>query len=475
MTSTKILLAMQKDQRFATDCENGMITRHKIDNIKRRFIKMDRIDSNDLVAIEKIARQDETPLLLYQRQEVSNDGKITQDFMIAFASDIQLRMLKQFGNFVFLDATNGLNYYGYVQMTLLVKDAFGASFPVAFCIAAKEDGSAWETFIKRAFEVCISFTLSFLPFSHHIPAITECKFLQKSQVKVEDLCFMMDKGAPNIKAMKKLGATYHLCHFHMMQDWDRKMKVKSMGVHDNRNAQNTIKGWLKKLQFLSDKKTFLSKEKQFMKWLENKKLKGLKEYYDNNWGNCSEHWASHGKAGHPCETLHSYTNNAIESFFNVLKYKIMGGRKRHRLESHIKTLIHEVIPLYVNQFIHRVQGSAPVPTGSGLRHERDVHMSSLDVDSMMMLDTSVGEVVVQIGKQTAKVVLGDLSCNCQEYSCLDICIHIEAAVRRWAISPLFINNAASRMGTLDMEPLPTLNDVSCLFLCSCRSKDKRAR
>ena len=137
MTATQILLIMQKDQRFKRSCENGLITKHKIDNIKRRYIKMDRIDNNDLVAVERIARQVETPLLLYQRQEFSKDGKITQDFMIAFASDMQLRMLKKFGTFVFLDATNGLNYYGYVQMTLLVKDAFGASFPVAFCIAAK--------------------------------------------------------------------------------------------------------------------------------------------------------------------------------------------------------------------------------------------------------------------------------------------------------------------------------------------------
>ena len=155
MTATQILLIMQKDQRFKRSCENGLITKHKIDNIKRRYIKMDRIDNNDLVAVERIARQVETPLLLYQRQEFSKDGKITQDFMIAFASDMQLRMLKKFGTFVFLDATNGLNYYGYVQMTLLVKDAFGASFPVAFCIAAEEDGKAWETFIKRVFEVGI--------------------------------------------------------------------------------------------------------------------------------------------------------------------------------------------------------------------------------------------------------------------------------------------------------------------------------
>ena len=154
MTATQILLVMQKDQRFSNACESGMITKHKIDNIKRRFIKMDRIDSNDLVlAVEKIARQEDTPLLLCQRQEISMDGKITQDFMIAFASDIQLRMLKRFGTFIFLDATNGLNYYGYVQMTLLVKDAFGASFPVAFCIAEKEDGNAWESFIKKVFEM----------------------------------------------------------------------------------------------------------------------------------------------------------------------------------------------------------------------------------------------------------------------------------------------------------------------------------
>ena len=267
---------------------------------------------------------------------------------------------------------------------------------------------------------------------------------------------MMDKGTPNIKAMKKLGATYHLCHFHMMQDWDRKMKVKSMGLHDDQEVQNKVKRWLKKLQFLSNRNTFLSKERQFLKWLKNQKLEGLKAYYVSSWKNCSEHWASYGKVGHPCEAFHSYTNNPVESFFNVLKYKIMASRKRSRLESHIKTLLDDVIPFYVNQFIHRIQGSAPTPRGSGLMHEQDVNIFSSDMDSMMMLDTSVGEVVVQIGKQTAKVVLGDLSCNCQDYSCVNICIHIEAAVKRWSISPLFINNAALKVGKFDREDLYTL-------------------
>lgn len=280
-------------------------------------------------------------------------------------------------------------------------------------------------------------------------------FLQRSQVKVEDVCFMMDKGTPNIKAMKKLGATYHFCHFHMMQDWDRKMKVKNMGVHDNDNFQNIIKGWLKKLQHLSDKSTFVSKETQFLKWLENKKLEGLKAYYDSNWGNCSEHWASYGKVGHPCEALHSYTNNAVESFFNVLKHKIMGSKKRSRLESHIKTLVHDVTPLYVNQFIHRVRGCAPAPRDSGLLHERDANILASDMSNMLMVDTSIGEVAVRTGKETAKVVLGDLSCNCQEYSSLDICIHIEAAVRRWSLTSLYINNAALRVGKSDR------NDRSC--------------
>ena len=83
-------------------------------------------------------------MLSYEPQGASDDktGLQTDDFIIVLQTPVQAEMLKKFGGKVICtcaDAIHGTNAYKFKLITLLVADEYGEGFPVAWCIANRED------------------------------------------------------------------------------------------------------------------------------------------------------------------------------------------------------------------------------------------------------------------------------------------------------------------------------------------------
>jgi len=63
-------------------------------------------------------------------------------------------MLAAFGtDLAFMDATYGLNSYGFIQVTLVVRDEFGNGVPVAACISSAENAAVFQEFLEAVIEV----------------------------------------------------------------------------------------------------------------------------------------------------------------------------------------------------------------------------------------------------------------------------------------------------------------------------------
>ena len=84
-------------------------------------------------------------VVLYYKPQGADDGKTglkREDLLIVLQTPIQAKMFKKFaeGKVVCVDATQGTNAYEFKLITLLVVDEHGEGFPVAWCIANREDG-----------------------------------------------------------------------------------------------------------------------------------------------------------------------------------------------------------------------------------------------------------------------------------------------------------------------------------------------
>ena len=83
-------------------------------------------------------------VVLYYKPQGADENKTglkREDFLIVLQTPIQAEMLKNFavGKDVCVDATHGTNAYDFKLITLLVVTEYGEGFPVAWCIANKEN------------------------------------------------------------------------------------------------------------------------------------------------------------------------------------------------------------------------------------------------------------------------------------------------------------------------------------------------
>ena len=85
---------------------------------------------------------DDNVVLYYKPQGADDDntGLKREDLLIVLQTPVQAEVLKKIGGkVVCVDATQGTNAYEFKQITLLVVDEHGEGFPVAWCIANRED------------------------------------------------------------------------------------------------------------------------------------------------------------------------------------------------------------------------------------------------------------------------------------------------------------------------------------------------
>ena len=117
-----------------------------------------RIDSNDVAALAALVAKLEAAapdtVLFYVPQKVDAAGSIQQRFRLCLTSPFGLRMLRAFGSeLAFMDAVYGLNSYGYIQATLVVRDEYCNAVPVACCIADCETADVFEEFLEAVAKV----------------------------------------------------------------------------------------------------------------------------------------------------------------------------------------------------------------------------------------------------------------------------------------------------------------------------------
>ena len=80
------------------------------------------------------------PILAFKPQGSAGHERIRkEDFLLAFQTEFQHDVLKEYGNNVCMDATHGTNMYDFQLITLLVIDAHGEGVPVAWAISNRED------------------------------------------------------------------------------------------------------------------------------------------------------------------------------------------------------------------------------------------------------------------------------------------------------------------------------------------------
>ena len=103
-------------------------------------------DATSVAAWVEVRGMGDDNVVLYYKPQGAGDNKIglkREDFLIVLQTPIyiQAEMLRKFAEVkvVCVDATQGTNAYEFKLITLLVVDEHGKGFPVAWCIANRED------------------------------------------------------------------------------------------------------------------------------------------------------------------------------------------------------------------------------------------------------------------------------------------------------------------------------------------------
>ena len=94
--------------------------------------------------VEEMRGMGDDNVVLYYKPQGADDDKTglkREDLLIVLQTPIQAEMFKKFAEVkvVCVDATQGTNAYEFKLITLLVVDEHGEGFPVAWCIANRED------------------------------------------------------------------------------------------------------------------------------------------------------------------------------------------------------------------------------------------------------------------------------------------------------------------------------------------------
>ena len=293
-----------------------------------------------------------------------------------------------------LDFTGGVLTYGYPLGAIAVKNAMGKGEPVAFIISSGESAEVVTT--------CLQVLQPWLPKR-----------------------FMIDKSKAEIKALDLLGIQWLLCKFHMLQDWERRVKSAVGGVH-GKGDQRMIIGRIQNLINVADKHAFDYKEKEFLDSLEA--FPHIKEYYDNEWKPCAEHWAAWGRED--VRDLKIDVNNYLERFFGILKYNFLMGKKCSRVEDLIQILTSEVIIFYMEATMKFLHGQQLHRQDSSMKkHLHAVKFLTEHPEYFVVKDEKTSTYNCKSLSDEEKeyvVVLGELSCSC-EAGKFDICKHLEAA------------------------------------------------
>lgn len=89
-------------------------------------------------------------------------------------------------------------------LALAARGEIGHDTPVALCIASAETFEVWQVHLEEV--------------------------LAAAGVDAKDVAFMIDKSRTKMSAIRAIGVTLLLCHFHMLQEADRFPRSSDSGM-----------------------------------------------------------------------------------------------------------------------------------------------------------------------------------------------------------------------------------------------------
>lgn len=293
-------------------CRMHLTTRKDLLNIERTYglkgIERHRDDALSVKAwVEELKEDDNNPVLLYKSQgDAPPIGLNREDFILVLQTPLQADMMKKFPGIVCVDSTHGTNGYDFNLISIVIVDEFGEGYPVAWCIANREDGAL----VKYFYEAVKSNT---------------------GDIKTE--WFMSDDAQQYYTAWvstfactpKKL-----LCTWHVDRAWRENIKLLK-----DIDLEATVYHNLRVLLEECDIQTFESLLESTITNLDkNKSTQGFGKYFSEHYVKRKEQWAACYRKGSCINT-----NMYVEAFHRVLKYLYMKGKVNKRMDKCIHILL----------------------------------------------------------------------------------------------------------------------------------------
>ena len=136
-----------------------LLTRKDISNIEKAYcskgIQRHQDDATSIhLWVEDMRTQQDNPVLLYKPQsqlptpDCADLSK--QDFVLAIQTPLQADIMKRLSKdrVICVDSTHGTTGYDFPLITVLIVDEYGEGFPVAWCIANREDQTLLQYFFQ---------------------------------------------------------------------------------------------------------------------------------------------------------------------------------------------------------------------------------------------------------------------------------------------------------------------------------------
>ncbi|EFN51443.1 hypothetical protein CHLNCDRAFT_140162 [Chlorella variabilis] len=359
------------------------------------------------VLIDELRR--EGSVLFYQPYKQAGRRSGEQPLVIVMQVSFQARMLDQFGRrLVFMDATFGVNKYGYPLYALVVQDESGRGVPVSFMVCSSDTAEVVEHFLRTSMEGA--------------QAAGDGTFKYKS--------IMIDKSKTEIAAVDQLVSTGHaegylLCYFHFLQDWERFLSSGDAGVP--KAERHRIMLALARLAHMQDQAPF-KQELAFFILSNSQQHLPVAQRMHSSWVPCAEKWAWWGRLD--VLDLQCNTNNLGERNFGLIKYTDLERRAQLTLHELLLALLTKTVPRNIHNRAHMLAGR--VTSDQQQREQRAALWVQKLVERGAVVpaaDSSTpGLTLVQQGEDAPPVhsCVGDLSCSCG-YSAEHVCVHVRAA------------------------------------------------
>ncbi|XP_067222250.1 uncharacterized protein [Chanodichthys erythropterus] len=211
-----------------------------------------------------------------------------------------------------MDATHGVNQYGFPLFTLVVRDSHGHGIPVAYIILGNEKQATLQLALEKL----------------------------KPTFSVAPRCFMVDKDQAEINAIQTAFSESDvlLCWYHVTQAVTRWLSRSESGVcgPENADSRAQIMQFMAGLKSCSTEHDFKKKAEMFH--CQFKYLKDVCKYFRNHWEPIGHLWSNFGRCYKHGD---SDTNNLIERFFHRLKYQFLCGIRNRRLDHLIDVLLNK--------------------------------------------------------------------------------------------------------------------------------------